>query len=276
MALYVAKMHPQIKSVAGINPDYAFGRDEWKYFTEAIKKVKPDVKIGTALFPSLFSGRYTSELTRLMGERPDMILSSNWGGDVVALIQQGVAQGAFQQSLFVLAAGTEGGVEAMKAVPDGVVFGAEHGYLLHPGKIKNPEIAAFVAAYHKRTHQYPVSPYPFTIQRAIYTLKAGYEAAIKANGGKWPSSEQVSHALVGVHVKTMTGPFQIREDHVADVPEMVGVSIHSKTYPFAVFNKIIVMPPSLIQAPVGTSAEKWISSLTPAVLAKVPAPREYH
>ncbi len=275
-ALYVAKMHPNIKSIAGINPDYAYGRDEWKYFTEAMKKVKPDVKIGTALFPALFSGQYTSELTRLMGERPSMILSSTWGGDVVALIQQGVAQGAFQQSLFVLPAGTEGGIEAMKAVPEGVVFGAEHGYLLHPGKIENPEIAAFVDAYHKRTHQYPVSPYPFTIQRAIYTLKAGYEAAIKANSGKWPSSEQVAHALVGVHVKTMMGPFQIRKDHVAAVPEMVGVSVHSKTYPFAVFNKIIEMPASLLMPPAGMDEDKWIASLTPAVLAKMPAPREYH
>lgn len=276
MALYVAKMYPHIKSVAGINPDYAFGRDEWKYFTEALKKVKPDVKIGTALFPALFSGHYTSQLTRLMGERPDMIFSSNWGGDVVALIQQGVAQGAFQQSLFVLSVGTEGGIQAMKAVPNGVVFGADHGYLLHPGKIENPEIAAFVAEYHKRTHQYPVEPYPYTIQRAIYALKAGYEAAIKANGGKWPSSEKVAHALVGVHVKTVMGPFEIRTDHVATVGDSVGVTIHSKDYPFAVFNKIIFMPSSLIQTPVGMSAEKWISSLTPAVLDKVPAPREYH
>ena len=275
-ALYVAKTHPNIKTIAGINPDYAYGRDEWKYFTEAMKKLKPDVKLGTALFPALFSGQYTSELTRLMGERPDMILSSTWGGDVVALIQQGVAQGAFKQSLFVLPAGTEGDVEAMKAVPNGAVFGAEHGYLLHPGKIENPEIADFVAAYHERTHQYPLSPYPFTIQRAIYALVAGYQAATKANDRKWPSSSQVADSLVGVHVKTMTGPFDIRKDHVAAVPEMVGVSIHSKTYPFAVFDKIIEMPPSLLMPPVGQSEESWISSLTPAILAKVPEPREYH
>jgi branched-chain amino acid transport system substrate-binding protein len=276
MALYVAKMYPHIKSVAGINPDYAFGRDEWKFFTEALKKVKPDVKIGTALFPALFSGHYTSELTRLSGERPDMIFSSTWGGDVVALIQQGVAQGAFQQSLFVLPVGTEGGIEAMRAVPNGVAVGADRAYMLHPGKIQNPEIAAFVAEYHKRTHQYPVAPYPYTIQRAIYALKAGYEAAIKANGGKWPSSEQVAHALVGVHAKTVMGPFEIRSDHVATVGNTYGVTIHSKEYPFAVFNKTIFMPSSLIQTPVGMSAEKWVSSLTPAVLAKVPAPRDYH
>ena len=276
LAFYVAKMYPHLKSIAGINPDYAFGRDEWKYFVDVMKKVKPDVKIGTALFPALFSGHYTSELTRLMGERPDLIFSSNWGGDVVALIQQAIAQNAFQQTQFVLSVASEGGTEAMKALPDGVIGGDDHGYLMHPGKIENPEVAAFFAAYHKRTNKYPVSPYPFTIQRAIYALKAGYEAAIKANGGQWPNSGQVAHALVGVHVKTMTGPFEIRKDHVASLPMKVGVSVHSKDYPFAVYNKIIEMPPSLIQPPVGMDEDKWIASLSPASLKEVSAPREYH
>ena len=275
MALYVAKMYPHVRTIAGINPDYAYGRDEWKYFTRALQKLEPGVKLGTALFPALFSGQYTSELSRLQGERPDLVLSSTWGGDVVALIQQGTAQGAFGQSLFALPAGTEGGIEAMKAVPDGVLFGAEHGYLMHPGKIANPEIAEFVAAYHDRTHEYPVSPYPFTIQRAIFALVAGYQAAIKADGGHWPSAGDVAHSLVGARVTTMLGSFEIRSDHVAAVPEMDGVSVHSSTYPFAVFNKVIEFPASMIMAPVGQSEESFIAGLTPAVLANVPAPHEY-
>ncbi len=275
MALYIAKMYPHIKTIAGINPDYAYGRDEWKYFTLAMQKLLPGVKLETALFPALFSGQYTSELSRLQGERPDLILSSTWGGDVVALIQQGIAQGSFSQSLFALPAGTEGGIEAMSAVPEGVVFGAEHGWLLHPGKIENPEIAAFVTAYHQRTHHYPVAPYPFTIQRAIYAFVAGYQAAIKANGGQWPSADEVAHALVGVHVTTMLGTFEIRSDHVAAVPEMDGVTVRSSSYPFAVFNKIIEFPASMIMAPVGEDEEAWIGKLTPAVLATLPAAREY-
>lgn len=275
MALYVAKMYPNVRTIAGINPDYAFGRDEWDYFTLAMQRLVPGVKLSTALFPALFSGQYTSELSRLQGEHPDLILSSTWGGDVVALIQQGIAQGSFGQSLFALSAGTEGGMEAMKTVPAGVLFGAEHGYLMHPGKIDNPEIAAFVDEYHQRTHEYPVSPYPFTIQRPIYALVAGYQAAAKAAGGQWPTDAQVAHALVGVHVTTMLGSFEIRSDHVASVPEMDGVTVRSSSYPFAVFNKIIEFPASMIMAPVGQSEKDWIGALTPAVLANVPQPREY-
>ena len=275
MALYVSKLHPHLKTIAGLNPDYAFGRDEWKYFTLAMRRLNPGVKFTTALFPALFSGHYTSELSRLQGEHSSLVFSSLWGGDVVALIQQGAAQGSFKQSLFALPVGTQGGIEALRAIPDGVIVGAEHGYLMHPGKISNPHVAAFINAYHKQFRSYPVAPYPFTIQRAILALKAGYEAAIKSGGGKWPTSAEVAHALVGVHVTTAQGTFAIRSDHVAAVAEMDGVSVHTAGYPFAVFNKIIEFPPGMILAPVGQSNAAWIGKLTPAALAKVPAPKTY-
>ena len=275
MALYVAKTHRGLKTIAGLNPDYAFGRDEWKYFTMAMGKLDPSAKIGTALFPALFSGHYSSELSRLQSEQPSLVYSSLWGGDVVALIQQGAAQGAFQQSLFALPVGTQGGNQAMRALPNGVVVGAEHGYLMHPGKIANARLAAFVAAYHKQFGSYPVAPYPYTIQRAILALKAGYEAAMKSNGGKWPTLAEVSHALVGVKVTTAQGKFQMRSDHVAEVGEMDGISVHTAKYPFAVFNDVVRFPPSMIMAPVGESNSAWIEKLTPAALAKVPAPNKY-
>lgn len=275
-ALYVAKLHPNLKSLAGINPDYSFGRSDWKEFTSAMRRLEPGIKIGTALFPALFSGQYTSGLARLQAETPDLISTSMWGGDVVALVQQATAQGLFGQSLFVFSSGTEGGTEVMKAVPAGQIFGSENGYMMHPGKVESPEIAAFIEEYRREAHVYPVEPYPFTIQRPILLLVAGYKAAIKANDGKWPSMSQVAHALIGVPVETMLGSFSIRPgDHFAMVPERVGTTVHVPDYPVAVFDKIITFPPSMIVPPVGESWEKWIGELTPAILAKVPAPREY-
>ncbi|MGH7152419.1 MAG: ABC transporter substrate-binding protein, partial [Acetobacteraceae bacterium] len=223
MALYVAKMYPNVTNIAGLNPDYAFGRDEWKYFTQAMQRLNPQVKLGTALFPALFSGDYTSELSRLASERPGLIYSSLWGGDVVAMIQQGVAQGIFGQGMVALAAGTQGDVQGLKALPAGVVTGAEHGYLMHPGPISNPDVAKFVETYHQRFKEYPVSPYPFTVQRALLALRDGYQAAAKSAGGSWPTTEQVAHAMVGLEVPTMLGTMTIRSDHQATYGEQVGV-----------------------------------------------------
>lgn len=275
MALYVAKMYPNTKDIAGLNPDYAFGRDEWKYFTQAMQKLRPGVTLGTALFPALFSGDYTSELSRLSGEHPGLIYSSLWGGDVVAMIQQGVAQGIFNQGLVALAAGTQGDIQGMNALPDGVVVGAEHGYLMHPGPIAEPEVAKFVSDYHTRFDSYPVSPYPFTIQRALLALRDGYQAALKKSGGAWPSSADVAQALVGLTVPTMLGDMTIQQDHQATYGEQVGISVHTKEYPFAVLNKVVSFPADQIMSPPGEKAEDWIAKLTPAALDKMPAAHDY-
>ncbi len=275
MALYIAKTHPHLASIAGINQDYAFGRDQWKYFSEAMQVLEPGVKVGTSLFPALFSGQYTSEISRVLSGSPALVYSSLWGGDVVALIQQGIAQGLFQQSLVALALGTQGGIEGLKALPAGVIVGSEHSYLLHPGKIANPKLAAFIASYRKRFGEYPASTYPFTIRRSILALRDAYAAAISKNGGAWPSSSQVADALAGLEVKTLLGTMLIRTDHQATYDEQVGISVKSADFPFTVFNDIVTFPAAMIMPPVGVTAESWIGKLTPKLLAEVPAPQHF-
>lgn len=275
-AMYVVKTKPDIKTIAGINQDYAFGRDQWKYFSAAMRALKPGVKLETPLFTKLFSGSYSSEISRLLGQHPDLVYSSFWGGDLVAFIQQGAARGLFDSSQVVLSLGTQGDVQGLKALPDGVISGSEHSFLFHPGKIKNPKLAKFISQYHKRFGEYPVSTYPYTLRRSVLAIRDGYRKAIADNGGKWPSKAQFAAALEGLKVKTLMGPMVIRKDHQATYHEIYGVSVHSSEYPFAVFDKIITFPPDLIMPPEGTAdAEKWISSLTPAILDKVPAPEVY-
>ncbi|MGH7078149.1 MAG: ABC transporter substrate-binding protein [Acetobacteraceae bacterium] len=275
MALYIAKTHPHLKSIAGINQDYAFGRDEWKYFSEAMGVLEPGIKVGPSLFPALFSGHYTSEISRLLGASPALIYSSLWGGDVVALIQQGQAQGMFQSSLVALSLGTQGGIEGLKALPDNVIVGSENSYLLHPGKIADSQLAGFVDTYRKRFGEYPASTYPYTVRRSILTLWDAYLAAISKNDGKWPSDSEAAKALVGLKVKTLLGTMEMRSDHQGTFEERVGISVHSSDYPFAVFNKIVIFPADMIMPPVGETAEKWIATLTPKMLDAVPAPHQY-
>ncbi|MGH7069178.1 MAG: ABC transporter substrate-binding protein, partial [Acetobacteraceae bacterium] len=264
-----------LKSIAGINQDYAFGRDEWKYFSEAMGVLEPGIKVGPALFPALFSGHYTSEISRVLSASPALIYSSLWGGDVVALIQQGQAQGMFRQSLVALSLGTQGGIEGLKALPDGVIVGSENSFLMHPGKIANRELAAFVDTYHKRFGEYPASTYPYTVRRSILTLRDAYLAAIRKNGGAWPSDSEVAAAMVGLKVKTLLGTMEMRSDHQGIFEERVGVSVHTSEYPFAVFNKIITFPAAMIMPPVGETAEAWIAKLTPKMLDEVPAAQQY-
>lgn len=275
-AIYVAKTRPNIDTIAGINPDYAFGHDQWTYFTAAIKAFMPDVEFVTPLFPKLFSGRYSSQITRLLAAQPDLIYSSLWGGDLVAFIQQGAARGLFKSSEVLLTLGTQAGLEGLKALPDGVISSSEHSFLFHPGKIQNADLAAFAARYRERFGHNPVSTYVYTMRRSFLALEAGYNAAIAANDGAWPSKAEFVGALEGLQVDTLMGPMFIRADHQATYHEMLGVSMHTPKYPFAVFGHIIKFPADLIMPPPGTkNVEQWISSLTPAILEKVPEPTVY-
>src|SRR4029453_7829897 len=44
-ARYVLALKPNLKTIAGMNYDYAYGRDSWDVFKRAILKLKPDVQV---------------------------------------------------------------------------------------------------------------------------------------------------------------------------------------------------------------------------------------
>jgi branched-chain amino acid transport system substrate-binding protein len=275
-ALYVLKRHPDIKTVAGINQDYAYGHDIWDYFVAAMKALKPDIKIGTSLFPPLFSGHYTSQISRIMAEQPDLLMSQLWGGDLISLIQQGKAQNMFNRTQVAFAVGSLGGVKGFQLMPDGVIVGADQGFLFHPGEIKSKKLKKFVENYKDQFGHYPVGAFPYTLRRAIVALEAGYKQAIKDNGGSWPDKQQLVDALKGLDVKTLLGPMHIRKDHQAAYGGSFGVTMHTSEYPFAVLNHVVKFPLDLIMPPKGTEDKmQWIQSLDPSLLDKVPEPIDY-
>lgn len=276
-ALYIAKTQPDIKSIAGLNQDYAFGRGSWQYFAAAMQALRPDVQLGPAIFTKLFSGSYSSQVSRLLLQNPDMIYSTFWGGDLLALIQQGMARGLYSSTQVVLGLGTQAGVNGLKLMPAGVISSSEHSLLFHPGGFAdNQALSDYIAAYRERFDQYPASTYPYTTRRAILAIRDGYEKAIAENAGEWPSKAQFVAALEGLKVDTLMGPMMIRDNHQATYHEVVGVSVHTDEYPFAVFNQVIRFPADMIMPPPGTTdVEAWVSSLTPAILDKVPEPTNY-
>lgn len=274
-AMYLLTEDPSVQTIAGINPDYAYGRDEWKYFTEAVHVFKPSVRAVGDLWPQLFSGNYSSDISRLLALHPDAIYSSLWGGDLVSFIQQGLAQGLFQQTKLIFATVTEAGLEGLKVLPDGVIGGSNNTYLFHPGPILQPDLKRLIDDYRARFGEYPVTMYAYPTRNAFVVIRAGYMRALPQSGGGWPTADQVAASLVGVHVITELGPLDIRADHNAAYHEEYGTSVKTSQYPFTVFNRVVEFPASLIMAPVGTSAEAWISSLGPSYLSKVPKPSLY-
>jgi branched-chain amino acid transport system substrate-binding protein len=85
-ALYVRDAKKGVKSIAGINQNYAWGQDSWADFEAAMKVFVPSIETKTSQMPKLFAGQYNAEISALLSAKPDVIHSSFWDGDLEALI----------------------------------------------------------------------------------------------------------------------------------------------------------------------------------------------
>src|SRR6185437_868253 len=70
-----------VKRVATIAPDYAYGRDAVGAFVDYIKKARPDIEIVDQQWPKLGQADFTPFITAQMGKKPDAVFCDVFGGD---------------------------------------------------------------------------------------------------------------------------------------------------------------------------------------------------
>jgi len=86
----------EVKRVATIAPDYAYGRDAVAAFVDYIKKARPDIEIVDQQWPKLGQADFTPFITAQMGAKPDAVFCSVFGGDFVTLVKQATPLGYFK------------------------------------------------------------------------------------------------------------------------------------------------------------------------------------
>ncbi len=266
--LYLMKVKPDFKTIAIVNQDYAWGRDSRDIFLAALKKFKPDVKVVAEMFPKFGAADFSTEISRLQALRPDVIVSTSWGGDLDNFVRQASQRNLFKNSTFVLSL-AESSLERLgNALPEGVYVGArgDH-YFLHPETKDDPQHQAFVKKFHDKTGAYPIYSGYHMVQ-AIQGLKAGYEQAIKANNGAWPTPEQVAAAMHDVNFKGYGREVKMqRADGQGLEAQLFGVTRKSDKYPFKVLADITIVPAELVTPGVTDTSMEWIEkNLTPDVL----------
>jgi len=264
--LYLLKTKPDIKTIAVMNQDYAWGRDSWELFRNALHALKPDVKIVAELFPKFGATDYSTEISRLQALRPDVILSTSWGGDLDTFVRQASQRGLMKSSLLVLPL-AESSLERLgTALPDGVIVGArgDH-YFLHPQYKDEPKLKNFTKKFQEKTGAYPIYPV-FHMVQALDGLVAGYQKAIKINKGQWPSTEQVADAMRGLEFRGLTGVVKIREDGQGLEDQLLGVTRKVAGYNFPVLEKIMIYPADLISTPVGQKSPEWVKTIKPELI----------
>lgn len=248
----------KIKTVAGINNDYSYGRDNWAAFLAIMKKYDMGVTAVAELWPKSGSTDYTSHVAALQQAKPDLIFCSFWNAEAPIFLKQAHAAGLTASTRFVLS--TAGGVhDSMKKAftPEGYLMGYNSMYFEAPNA--TPLLKEFVKWHHDRYKQWP----NYESDHAYFTVmayRAAVEKAAKAAGGKWPSTDQIIAALEGIEVESLSGMRRYREDHIMEAAFYQGFTTHKNPYDFVTLEKVEMMPARQIQKPSGVGLYDWINS----------------
>jgi branched-chain amino acid transport system substrate-binding protein len=264
--LYMLRKKPDIKTIAVVNQDYAWGRDSWQLFSTALKALKPDVRVVAELFPKLGAADFSTEISRLQALKPDVILSTSWGGDLDTLVRQANQRGLMKQSLFVLPLAESSLERLANDLPEGVIVGARgNNYFLNPEYKDKPDFKEFVEGFRTKTGAYPIYPV-WHMAQSLFALRNAYEKAIKDNGGKWPTKEQVADATKGIVTEAYSRPIKVREDGQGLADQLLGITKRDPKYKFAILDDIEVYPADKIMPPVGQISVDWLKTLEPSIL----------
>lgn len=274
--VYLLKTKPNFKTIAVVNQDYAWGRESWEIFSTALKQMKPDVQVVAELFPKFGAPDYSTEVSRLMALRPDVVFTTSWGGDLDTLVRQAGQRGLLQQSTFILAIGESSIQRLGKDLPEGLIIGArgDH-WFLHPEMKGNAEFKAFNDAFKAKTGRWPIYPV-YHMMQAFSALQGAYDKAIKANGGKWPAREQVIDAAGNLEFKGYGRPIKLRaEDNQGLEAQLVGVSKKADGFDHMVLDNMMIFDAAKITTPAGQKSVDWLKTLKPD-FAKMDVPVFQH
>ena len=231
-----------VKTVATIAPDYAYGRDAIAAFIASLKKLRPDIQIVDQQWPKLGEPDFTAFITAQMSKNPDAVYCSLFAGDFVTFAKQATPRGYFKAIKNRLIDGAEiGTVDEAEALGNDYPYGVI-GNAYDPVLWSGNEPAAhktFIENLKKFTHEPYGSGWSIVGYQSIYALAAGIT---KANSTK---SDAVSKALLGLTWDTPVGSRTFSEkSHETFAPEYWVEMIKDAAHPIAVIKDPTLLPTS--------------------------------
>jgi branched-chain amino acid transport system substrate-binding protein len=256
-ALYVKEAKGSVKSIAGLNQNYAWGQDSWGDFEASMKQLAPGVETKTSQMPKLFAGQYNAEISALLGSGAEVIHSSFWDGDLEALILQASPRGLMDKSVTILTTGETAMHKLAAQIPDGTVLGARGPF--GPYAPDNAYNRWFAKGFEAKFNA-PPNYASYQMAQAILGVKSAWEKAMAANGGKRPTDEQLGAALEhlafdgpGGHVRMAIG-----KGHQAVMETAYGMT--KRVDGKLTMVKVKRYPAEVVNPPEGMKSADWINS----------------
>ena len=256
VALYLTERYPNVKSIAGINQNYAWGQDSWADFENSMKALVPGIEVKTSQMPKLFAGQFGAEITALLGSGAEVIHSSMWGGDLEGLVLQGAPRELFEKHKVILSAGEPAINRLGTRIPDGTIIGARGPF----GPFApDTELARWLkTSYHDRYHV-PPNYASFKMAQAILGVKAAYEKA-KGTGTVVPDQDKIIVSLENLTFEAPGGRVRMAlgKGHQAIMDAAVGTTKVEGGQLKIV--DIVRYPAEKVNPPDGVKSEAWIKS----------------
>ncbi len=248
----------QFKTIAGINPDYSYGRNNFAAFQALLKKFGIEHKVVADQWPKVGTTDLNSHVAALKAAKPDLVFSSLLFADLPIFMRTAHGAGLMDGGTkFVFpAAGFQHTALKKSFTPEGMIFG--HNTLYFDYEKASPLQKEFVKQYVDKYKDHP----HWEADRAYFAMqvyKAGVEAAYKAKNA-WPGKEDVINAMEGVKVESLGGPGHMRKDHIAEQTFYQGLTTHKNGYDFPTLGKLDVMYSDQLQKPPGGDFWKWIET----------------
>ena len=255
-ALYVVDNKPNLKKVAGINQNYAWGQDSWNDFEASVKTLKPAVQIATSQMPTLGAGQYGAEISALLSTASDVLHSSLWGGDLEAFVLQAAPRGLFKKSTAILTAGETAMFKLASQIPDGTIIGARgpHGVFAPDNELNRWFRRAFEQRY-----AVPASYPTYHMAQAILGLKAAYEKAQGASANA-PSAEQVIASLEGLSFEVPSGTVKMALGKGHQAVQGTAYGTFKLQNGKATLTNIKRYAPEVVNPPEGVKTADWIKT----------------
>ncbi|MDB5552248.1 MAG: transporter substrate-binding protein, partial [Rhizobium sp.] len=185
--------------------------------------------------------------------------TSLWGGDLQAFILQGAPRNLFKDRHVAIIAADHVFQPLGNRMPNDVIVGArgENG----PFALKSPLNDWFVSTYEKQFAGQIPSQSHYRMAQSVLGLKFAVDKAAAANGGKKPTSDQISDALTGLEWDAPSGRIKMAlgNGHQAIQANAIGLTKWNPATKRVEVVDVERFPAECVNPPVNVKSEDWIA-----------------
>ena len=250
----------QFKRIAGINPDYSYGRNNMAAFVALLKRFNIEHEVVTEQWPKVGTMELTSHVAALKAAKPDLIFSSLLFADLPVFMKQAHAAELTKGTKLVFpAAGWQHTLMKKDFTPEGMLFGHNTLYFDNPNA--TPLAKEFVAWYADKLQGLSeLGSRPRLLRHRL--LQGGGRGRGQGQGRLAVARPDVIAAMIGLSVESLGGKGSWRKDHIADQTFVQGFSTHKNKYDFVTLDpaRIETMYSADLQKPAGANFWDWLKT----------------